>query len=41
METIADLQSLVGILAQRGYSPEDVEAIMHGNWIRRLNEIWS
>ena len=41
METIADLQSLVGILAQRGYSPEDIEAIMHGNWIRRLNEIWS
>ena len=41
METIADLQSLVGTLAQRGYSPEDVEAIMHGNWIRRLSEIWS
>jgi membrane dipeptidase len=41
METIADLQSLVGTLAQRGYSSEDVEAIMHGNWIRRLSEIWS
>ncbi|HIA20537.1 MAG TPA: peptidase M19 [Planctomycetaceae bacterium] len=41
METIADLQSLVGILAQRGYATDDIEAIMHGNWIRRLTEIWS
>jgi membrane dipeptidase len=41
METIADMQSLAPILAERGYAAEDVEAIMHGNWIRRLNEIWS
>lgn len=41
METIADLQSLVGILGSRGYSEADVEKIMYGNWIRRLNEIWS
>lgn len=41
LQSIADLQRLTTILADRGYSPEDVEAIMHGNWIRRLNEIWS
>ncbi|MCA9122322.1 MAG: membrane dipeptidase [Planctomycetaceae bacterium] len=41
LESIADLQSLTTILADRGYSQADVEAIMHGNWIRRLNEIWS
>ena len=41
MESIADLQKLTTLLADRGYSQEDIEAIMHGNWIRRLNEIWS
>jgi membrane dipeptidase len=41
METIADLRKLIDLLADRGYSPEDVESIMHGNWIRRLNAIWS
>ena len=41
MESIADLQKLTNLLADRGYSQEDIEAIMHGNWIRRLNEIWS
>jgi len=35
------LQKLTTLLADRGYSQEDIEAIMHGNWIRRLNEIWS
>jgi membrane dipeptidase len=40
MESIADLQKLTTLLADRGYSQEDIEAIMHGNWIRRLNEIW-
>lgn len=41
MDSIADLQSLTEILARRGYSEEDITGIMHGNWIRRLNEIWS
>ncbi len=41
LQSIADLQRLATILTERGYSQEDVEAIMHGNWIRRLNEIWS
>jgi membrane dipeptidase len=41
LKSIADLQSLTKLLANRGYSQEDIQGIMHGNWIRRLNEIWS
>jgi membrane dipeptidase len=41
LTSIADLQLLTGHLRQRGYSPADVEAIFYGNWVRRLNEIWS
>jgi len=41
LDSIADLQRLDGLLRPRGYSEADVTAIMHGNWIRRLNEIWS
>lgn len=41
LDTIADLQMLVGILANRGYSDEDVAAIMHGNWLRFLRQAWS
>ena len=41
LQSIADLQRLTTIFAVRGYSQKDVEAIMHGNWIRRLNQIWS
>lgn len=41
LESIADLQRLAMLLKNRGYSEGDVAAIMHGNWIRRLQEIWS
>lgn len=41
LQSIADLQVLPKLLADRGYSQADVEAIMHGNWIRQLNEIWA
>jgi membrane dipeptidase len=34
LDTIADLQKLAAILARRGYTPADVEAIFHGNWLR-------
>ena len=40
LESIADLQTIPGLLAQRGYSDADVRGIMHGNWIRFLNEAW-
>ena len=38
LDSIADLQSLAGILSRRGYSEADVAGIMHGNWIRKLTE---
>lgn len=41
METIADLRKLIDLLAKRGYSESDGEGMMHGNRIRRLNDIWS
>jgi membrane dipeptidase len=41
LDTIADLQMLVGLLDERGYSEADVEAILHGNWVRWLREAWS
>ncbi|MCH8962154.1 MAG: membrane dipeptidase [Bacteroidetes bacterium] len=38
LDTIADLQSLAGILTGRGYTDEDIEAIFHGNWLRFFRE---
>ncbi len=40
LDTIADLQQLEGILAARGYSAENIAAILHGNWLRLLREAW-
>jgi membrane dipeptidase len=34
LDTIADLQKLPDLLAQRGYGEADVSSIMHGNWLR-------
>jgi len=36
LDTIADLQKLPGILRSRGYTMEDVENIMHANFLRFL-----
>ncbi|MBM3152116.1 MAG: peptidase M19 [Chloroflexi bacterium] len=38
VDSIADLQKLVPILAGKGYTPDEITAIMGGNWIRRLKE---
>jgi membrane dipeptidase len=40
LDTIADLQKLSGLLSARGYSTEDIAAIMHGNWLRLLQRVW-
>jgi len=40
LDTIADLSRIPAMLAKRGYSPENVEAIMHGNWLRFLESAW-
>ena len=37
MDSVADLVKLVEILLQRGYSREDIEGIMCGNWLRILH----
>ena len=34
LDTIADLQRLAGLLAGRGYTTSDIDAIFHGNWLR-------
>jgi membrane dipeptidase len=40
LDTIADLQKVGALLAQRGYTGDDVAAIMHGNWVRFLKHAW-
>lgn len=41
LDTIADLQKLVVLLADRGYKDNDIAAIMHGNWIHLLRQAWA
>ncbi len=41
LDTIADLQSIEGLLKGRGYSDADVSAIFHGNFLRVLRRAWS
>jgi membrane dipeptidase len=40
IETIADLQKIPALLAKRGYTPQDIELVMHGNWLRFLRKAW-
>lgn len=40
LETIADLQTIPGLLQKRGYSAEDVMKVMHGNWLFFLRNAW-
>jgi len=39
IDTVADLQKLVPLLADKGYSQSDIAAIMGNNWIDRLRNI--
>lgn len=41
LDTIADLQKLSALLEERGYGAKDVEAILHGNWLRLLRRVWN
>jgi len=36
IDTIADMQKVVPLLEGRGYSPEDIQTILAGNWQHRL-----
>lgn len=40
LNSIADLQKFQGILSMRGYSPQDIENIFQGNWLRFLRKAW-
>ncbi len=40
LETIADLQRIPGMLRKRGYTEQDVENVMYGNWLRFLRNAW-
>ena len=40
LATIADLQKLPELFQKRGYSQQDIENILHGNWIRFLRKAW-
>jgi membrane dipeptidase len=40
LDTIADLQKIAGLLADRGYAEPDIAVIMHGNWLRLLRRSW-
>lgn len=41
LDTIADLQRLPGMFKERGYSDADIAGIMHGNFVRFLQEAWA
>ncbi len=40
LETIADLQKIPKLLAERGYAKEDITKIMHGNFLMFLQRHW-
>ena len=40
LDTIADLNKISLLLKKRGYSVEDIQNVMHGNWIRFLRKAW-
>lgn len=41
LETIADLQKVPVLLGKRGYTEQDIENMMHGNWLRFLRNAWA
>jgi len=40
IETIADEQKILLLLSKRGYNNDDVQHIMHDNWLRFLRKTW-
>lgn len=41
LDTIADLQKIETLLANRGYTEKDIKNVMHGNWLRFLRKAWA
>ena len=40
LETIADLSQFQKLLSERGYGEADIAAILHGNFLRFLDQAW-
>lgn len=40
LDTIADLNKLVPLLTQHGFSPSDIDGIFHNNWLRLFERAW-
>lgn len=40
IDTIADLQKIPAMLAERGYAETDIRRVAHGNWIEFLRRAW-
>jgi len=40
LDTISDLRKMGPLLRSRGYTEADVEAILHGNWVRFFTRAW-
>jgi membrane dipeptidase len=41
LDTIVGLQKVPDLLRKRGYKESDIEAIMHGNWLRFFEDAWA
>jgi membrane dipeptidase len=41
LDTIADIARIADMLAHRGYTLDDIEDVMHGNFLRFLREAWA
>ena len=41
MDTIEDLQKIPKMLSKKGYTPSDIENILHKNFINFLSRVWS
>ena len=41
LDTIYDLQKIPELLRKRGFAHSDIEAVMHGNWLRYFQETWA
>ena len=39
LNTISDLQKIPELLSMRGYKQTDIEAVLHGNWLRFFSEV--
>lgn len=41
LDTISDLQKMVAMFSEKGYSAEDLDHIFHQNWLNFLYKAWS